>query len=74
MARWLDFYEHVILRQHAGRQLLVVSHGAFIGRVLQFKGLEQAHDPLVNGSLTVLRHSGERWETVVYNDVGHLQL
>jgi probable phosphoglycerate mutase len=72
-ARWLDFYENVLLPKYAGRWLLVVSHGAFIGRVLQFKGLERAHDPLVNGSLTVVRHSGEVWETVVYNDVGHLR-
>lgn len=71
--RWLDFYEHVLLRQYEGRQLLVVSHGAFIGRVLQLNGLERADDPLVNGSLTVLQRGDGIWQTVLYNEIGHLR-
>jgi len=72
-ARWLDFFEHVLLRDYADRQLLVVTHGAYIGRILQYKGLERPHDLLVNGSLTVLKRSGDLWETILYNDVAHLR-
>lgn len=72
-ARWLDFFENVLLRHYADRQLLVVTHGAYIGRILQYKGLERPHDLLVNGSLTVLKRNGDVWETLLYNDVAHLR-
>jgi probable phosphoglycerate mutase len=71
--RWLVFFEQVLLREYAGKQLLVVTHGAYIGRILQYKGLERPHDLLVNGSLTVLQRSGDLWEALVYNDVSHLR-
>ncbi|MFC0214838.1 histidine phosphatase family protein [Paenibacillus chartarius] len=71
-ARWMDFYENVLLRQYGDKPILVVTHGAFIARILQFKGLERKDQLLVNSSLTVLRRSGDVWETELYNDVGHL--
>jgi probable phosphoglycerate mutase len=72
--RWLDFFERELLAQFRDRQLLVVSHGAYIGRILKFKGLERPDNLLVNASLTVLKRSGDRWEAVLYNDTSHLSV
>lgn len=70
-SRWLSFYEDLCVNCPDSR-MLIVSHGAFIGRALETMKLERPDDPLTNASLTIVRHGTAVWECTLYNCTKHL--
>ncbi|MFS0837901.1 histidine phosphatase family protein [Paenibacillus sp. 1P03SA] len=70
-SRWLSFYGDLCVNYPRSR-MLVVSHGAFIGRALETMKLERLDDPLENASLTIVRQSTAMWECTLYNCTKHL--
>ena len=71
-ARGLDFINDTAVR-YAGRKVLVVTHGFFLGQTL--KALmqdESTGNHLKNTSVTTIAHKGDRWEYVLYDCVRHL--
>ncbi|MEK5643322.1 histidine phosphatase family protein [Paenibacillus rhizosphaerae] len=69
--RGLSFLEEVSVG-HAGKKILVVSHGALIGLSLQHL-LPQLFEKtyIDNASLTVLTHVENEWECQLYNCTKH---
>jgi probable phosphoglycerate mutase len=58
--------------EYEGRNVLVVSHGAFIGTML--KGLLDEMPPglLQNTALSIVRKHPDKWECILYNCTSHL--
>lgn len=72
-ARGMDFVQDVAAK-YAGKKILVVTHGYFLGQTL--KALmqdETTGNNLQNTSVTTIFHNGERWEYLCYDCVKHLQ-
>ncbi|MGW9124722.1 histidine phosphatase family protein [Paenibacillus chitinolyticus] len=70
-SRWLSFYADLSVKSPRSR-MLIVSHGAFIGRALETMRLERRDDPLTNASLTIVRQGTAVWECTLYNCTEHL--
>ncbi len=72
LRRGLDFLED-IKRRHAGKRVLVVSHGAFIKQLLSELVKEQEQiEGLLNTSLTIIKLGEERNVCQLYNCTAHL--
>lgn len=64
---------HDILAEHAGKSVLVVSHGALIINCLRlFVPQLDTSARLNNASLTVISYADERWDCSLYNCTNHL--
>jgi probable phosphoglycerate mutase len=71
--RGLAFVEDIAQR-YAGRKVLVVTHGFFLGQTLKaLMGDESTGDSLQNTSVTTIAHKGERWHYLLYDCVRHLE-
>jgi probable phosphoglycerate mutase len=71
-ARGIDFIED-ISQKYAGKKVLVISHGYFLGQT--FKELmkdESTGNELRNTSVTTIAKNGGKWEYVLYDCVRHL--
>lgn len=72
ISRGLSFMED-ISPHHQGQSVLIVSHGAFIKRLLNELMPDSGMDEsLKNTSLTCLNHNGNGWDCDVYNWTEHL--
>ncbi|MCS7463063.1 histidine phosphatase family protein [Paenibacillus doosanensis] len=70
--RGLNFLEELIVK-HAGKRILVVSHGALIGLSLQhLLPLRFPKTYIDNTSLTILTHTNNDWTCQLYNCTKHL--
>ncbi|MBB6635370.1 histidine phosphatase family protein [Cohnella thailandensis] len=72
-SRGLAFVEE-FSDKHAGESWLVVTHGSFIGQMLQAleTGVDDHH--ISNLSLTILDREGDRWVPILHNCTEHLNL
>ncbi|BBI33217.1 histidine phosphatase family protein [Cohnella abietis] len=70
-ARGHEFVNELIAK-HQGEAWLVVTHGSFLGRMLQSlcTGLDDSH--LRNVSLTVLEKQPQGWQPMIHNCTRHL--
>ncbi|OCA83040.1 phosphoglycerate kinase [Bacillus sp. FJAT-27225] len=58
---------------HPGKNILIVSHGALIRRVLsELVPSLKEEGPLNNTAVTIITHSNEAWECGLYNCTKHL--
>lgn len=72
LARGMAFLED-LLQEHAGKHILIVSHGGFIRHLLRkfAPGLTQ-EEHLKNTSVTRFNISDDQWECELYNCTAHL--
>jgi probable phosphoglycerate mutase len=71
-ARGISFVEN-ILREHPGKNILIVSHGSFIRHLLQaLLPASYAHESIKNTSVTSLLFSDRAWTCELYNCTKHL--
>ncbi|GIP40379.1 phosphoglycerate mutase [Paenibacillus sp. J31TS4] len=71
-ARGMSFVEETAAR-FAGKKVLVVTHGYFLGQTL--KALmedESTGDDLRNTCVTTIAHDGEKWTYLLYDCIRHL--
>lgn len=68
--RWETFLEEVT-ETYKGRNILVVSHGAFIGKALEKIGYNRLDNPLRNCSVTVVTNTSEGLQCSLYNCTKH---
>jgi probable phosphoglycerate mutase len=65
-----------LAREHAGKRLVVVTHGGVLDALYRFvRGLplEQPRDfPIYNASFNVVQLSGARWSIERWGDISHL--
>jgi probable phosphoglycerate mutase len=71
-ARGVGFVEEISSR-FAGKRILVVTHGYFLGQTLKalFRDESTGND-LRNTSLTTIEHRDGRWNYLLYDCVRHL--
>lgn len=71
-ARGMNFIKDIASR-FAGKKVLVVTHGYFLGQTLkELIQDESTGDDLRNTSVTTIVHNGEKWEYLLYDCVKHL--
>ncbi|OPA81241.1 histidine phosphatase family protein [Paenibacillus selenitireducens] len=71
-ARGTSFVEN-ILREHPGKNILIVSHGSFIRHLLKaLLPTSYAHESIKNTSVTSLLYSDRAWTCELYNCTKHL--
>ncbi|RDU36746.1 histidine phosphatase family protein [Neobacillus piezotolerans] len=62
-----------ITEAHPGKNILIVSHGAFIRKIVsELVPAMKNEPPLNNTSVTLVGHTGEVWECGLYNCTKHL--
>lgn len=71
--RWRAVLEQLHLK-HSGKRILVVSHGAVIGSMLETLFPEFGYIGLKNTCVNILRKTDEGWECQLHNCVKHLEL
>ncbi|MCR8642004.1 histidine phosphatase family protein [Paenibacillus sp. N1-5-1-14] len=72
--RGIDFIKEVSVK-HAGKRILIVSHGALIGLTLQHLLPDVFIKTYIdNTSITILQLRDEVWECVLYNCTKHLSV
>jgi probable phosphoglycerate mutase len=59
--------------QHAGKRILLVTHGGFIAPVLMNLLNDPLKDHLQNTSLSIIERNGEGWSSLLLNCSAHLQ-
>ncbi|WP_053365021.1 histidine phosphatase family protein [Bacillus sp. FJAT-27245] len=58
---------------HPGKNILIVSHGAFIRKIVsELVPALKSEPPLTNTSVTILGQTGEVWECSLYNCTKHI--
>jgi probable phosphoglycerate mutase len=73
IARGLEFFNE-LLATHAGKNILIVSHGGFIRKMISHLVPEAPHQEMLkNTAVTELLHSGNSWSCQLYNCVTHLE-
>jgi probable phosphoglycerate mutase len=71
-ARGMDFIRDISSR-YAGKKVLVVTHGYFLGQTLkELMKDETTGNNLRNTSVTTIAFNGEKWEYLLYDCVKHL--
>ncbi|MFC5699907.1 histidine phosphatase family protein [Cohnella faecalis] len=71
LERGLSFLDEFV-RDHEGEAWLVVTHGSFLGRMLQSMCDDLTDGRLNNVSLTVVERRGEKWIPLLHNCTAHL--
>ncbi|MDF2726201.1 MAG: histidine phosphatase family protein [Paenibacillus sp.] len=61
-----------ICEQYAGQKVLVVSHGAFIGVMLNGILPKMPEGSLHNTSLSIVKRSGQGWTCTLFNSTSHI--
>lgn len=70
--RGIDFVRDIAAR-YAGKNVLVVTHGYFLGQTLkELMKDEFTGNGLHNTSVTTIAHNGEKWEYLLYDCIRHL--
>lgn len=71
--RGLSFINE-ICSKHAGQEVLVVSHGALLGRIFDLLIPDaRTNEMLGNTSLTIVTNSEGKWDCSLYNCTKHLE-
>jgi probable phosphoglycerate mutase len=71
LKRWFSFLEE-LEAEHAGKRLLIVSHGGYIAPVLEFMLGEPVASHINNTSLTVMKREISAWNCELLNCTAHL--
>jgi len=61
-----------IIEQHAGKRILIVSHGTMIELILSQLIPEQANEEINNTALSVIHHVNNHWTCELYNCTNHV--
>lgn len=70
--RGINFIQDIASR-YAGKNVLVVTHGYFLGQTLkELMKDESTGNELHNTSVTTIAHNGEKWGYLLYDCVRHL--
>ncbi|MFY0255386.1 histidine phosphatase family protein [Chitinophaga sp. 30R24] len=73
VGRGLSFMQD-ILAEHAGKKVLLVTHGSFIRQLLDTLFPDNSPTPAMkNTSITRLQFSNENWRCELFNCVSHLE-
>jgi probable phosphoglycerate mutase len=72
LSRWDSFLGDAG-KSHAGRRILIVTHGGYIAPIVQRALGRILEENLDNTSLTVLDRDGERWNVPLINCTEHLR-
>jgi len=73
IARGVSFLDD-LLATHAGKNILIVSHGGFIRKLISHLVPEAPHQIMLkNTAVTELLHSDNSWSCQLYNSVTHLE-
>lgn len=64
---------HELLLRHPGKRILVVSHGAVIGSLLESMFPEFGYIGLKNTCLNILQKTDQGWDCLLHNCVKHLE-
>lgn len=71
-ARGIGFIQDIASR-YAGKNVLVVTHGYFLGQTLkELMKDESTGNELRNTSVTAIAHDGEKWVYLLYDCIKHL--
>lgn len=72
LTRWDSFLGDAE-KDHAGRRLLIITHGGYIAPIVQRVLGRMIEENLDNTSLTVLDRDGDRWSVPLINCTEHLR-
>lgn len=70
--RWSQINDELIQKYPDGN-ILIVSHGSFIGTVLRVLDLEEPDGYITNTSLTIIHYDGHSWSCPLYSCTQHLK-
>ncbi|MFC6457752.1 histidine phosphatase family protein [Paenibacillus vulneris] len=71
LARWHSFMEE-LLANHAGKRILIVSHGGYIAPVVEMMLGKPIEEHLNNTSLTIVEGLPKNWTCTLLNCTNHL--